>query len=248
MGSTRQPRYLALGEAGTPSVHASRHQGMLAHYEVRWRAVGVVGRARLWAPLPFSVLKERGQRRCHGGPHGRDGLPSTPAGPTSSWAPRRPQHDHPGRRGPGSCVIGRHDLEGRKCCLTSMNGARSSSVRHSRLGAWGDDVAMLISNTCAARRPSPYLYDGDRLELLARGRPTPSSFSRQERRRAGRLVETLLDLQPLRPSFVSVTYRAGPSSRQRTTTRVLHAAPDGAQPDGPSDLHRPQPLELPTSW
>ena len=36
-----------------------------------------------------------------------------------------------------------------------------------------------------------------------------------------RLVETLLDLQPLRPSFVSVTYRAGPSSRQRTTDLVF---------------------------
>jgi methylenetetrahydrofolate reductase (NADPH) len=36
-----------------------------------------------------------------------------------------------------------------------------------------------------------------------------------------RLVETLLDLQPLRPSFVSVTYRGGPSSRQRTTDLVF---------------------------
>src|SRR3984957_14304225 len=31
-----------------------------------------------------------------------------------------------------------------------------------------------------------------------------------------RLVEALMDLQPLRPSFVSVTYRGGRSSRQRT--------------------------------
>jgi methylenetetrahydrofolate reductase (NADPH) len=30
------------------------------------------------------------------------------------------------------------------------------------------------------------------------------------------LVDTLHDLQPLRPSFVSVTYRGGPSSRRRT--------------------------------
>ena len=35
-----------------------------------------------------------------------------------------------------------------------------------------------------------------------------------------RLVQTLFDLQPLRPSFVSVTYRGGPSSRQRTTDLV----------------------------
>jgi methylenetetrahydrofolate reductase (NADPH) len=35
-----------------------------------------------------------------------------------------------------------------------------------------------------------------------------------------RLVQTLFDLQPLRPSFVSVTYRGGPPSRQRTTDLV----------------------------
>ena len=34
------------------------------------------------------------------------------------------------------------------------------------------------------------------------------------------LVQALRDLQPLRPSFVSVTYRGGPSSRQRTTDLV----------------------------
>jgi methylenetetrahydrofolate reductase (NADPH) len=36
-----------------------------------------------------------------------------------------------------------------------------------------------------------------------------------------RLVETLLELQPLRPSFVSVTYRGGRSSRQRTHDLVV---------------------------
>jgi methylenetetrahydrofolate reductase (NADPH) len=36
-----------------------------------------------------------------------------------------------------------------------------------------------------------------------------------------RLVQTLQELQPLRPSFVSVTYRGGPSSRQRTTDTVV---------------------------
>jgi methylenetetrahydrofolate reductase (NADPH) len=35
------------------------------------------------------------------------------------------------------------------------------------------------------------------------------------------LVEALLDLQPLRPSFVSVTYRGGRSSRQRTHDLVV---------------------------
>jgi methylenetetrahydrofolate reductase (NADPH) len=36
-----------------------------------------------------------------------------------------------------------------------------------------------------------------------------------------RLVETLIALQPLRPSFVSVTYRGGRSSRQRTHDLVV---------------------------
>jgi methylenetetrahydrofolate reductase (NADPH) len=36
-----------------------------------------------------------------------------------------------------------------------------------------------------------------------------------------RLVETLMELQPLRPSFVSVTYRGGRSSRQRTHDLVV---------------------------
>jgi methylenetetrahydrofolate reductase (NADH) len=35
------------------------------------------------------------------------------------------------------------------------------------------------------------------------------------------LTETLMDLQPLRPSFVSVTYRGGRSSRQRTYDLVV---------------------------
>jgi methylenetetrahydrofolate reductase (NADPH) len=36
-----------------------------------------------------------------------------------------------------------------------------------------------------------------------------------------RLVKTLMELQPLRPSFVSVTYRGGRSSRQRTHDLVV---------------------------
>ena len=36
-----------------------------------------------------------------------------------------------------------------------------------------------------------------------------------------RLVRTLRDLEPLEPSFVSVTYRGGRSSRQRTRDLVV---------------------------
>jgi methylenetetrahydrofolate reductase (NADPH) len=54
-------------------------------------------------------------------------------------------------------------------------------------------------------------------DLLAAGRTfsfeffPPKDDAEQER-----LVRTLIDLQPLDPSFVSVTYRGGPSSRRRT--------------------------------
>ncbi len=59
-------------------------------------------------------------------------------------------------------------------------------------------------------------------ELLAAGRTYSFEFfpPKNDAEQA-RLVDTLLDLQPLRPSFVSVTYRGGPSSRQRTTDLVV---------------------------
>ena len=54
-------------------------------------------------------------------------------------------------------------------------------------------------------------------DLLAAGRTYSFEFfpPKDDTERAV-LVETLQDLQPLRPSFVSVTYRGGPSSRHRT--------------------------------
>jgi methylenetetrahydrofolate reductase (NADPH) len=54
-------------------------------------------------------------------------------------------------------------------------------------------------------------------DLLAAGRTYSFEFfpPKSDEEHA-RLVETLLDLQPLRPSFVSVTYRGGRSSRERT--------------------------------
>lgn len=59
-------------------------------------------------------------------------------------------------------------------------------------------------------------------DLLAAGRTYSFEFfpPKSDAEQA-RLVQTLLDLQPLRPSFVSVTYRGGPSSRQRTTDLVF---------------------------
>ena len=54
-------------------------------------------------------------------------------------------------------------------------------------------------------------------DLLAAGRTYSFEFfpPKDDEERAV-LVEALQDLQPLRPSFVSVTYRGGPSSRHRT--------------------------------
>jgi len=62
-------------------------------------------------------------------------------------------------------------------------------------------------------------------DLLARGRPTFSFefFPPRTEEAAKQLEQTIADLQELRPSFVSVTYGAGGSTRERTieiVTRV----------------------------
>jgi methylenetetrahydrofolate reductase (NADPH) len=59
-------------------------------------------------------------------------------------------------------------------------------------------------------------------DLLAKGRTYSFEFfpPKNDAEQA-RLVQTLFDLQPLHPSFVSVTYRGGPASRQRTTDIVV---------------------------
>src|SRR6202161_4289500 len=60
------------------------------------------------------------------------------------------------------------------------------------------------------------------VELLAAGRTYSFEFFPPNNdAEHARLVSTLLDLQPLRPSFVSVTYRGGRSSRQRTHDLVV---------------------------
>src|SRR5215469_6328645 len=62
-------------------------------------------------------------------------------------------------------------------------------------------------------------------ELLGRGRPTFSFefFPPKTEDAARQLEQTIADLRPLQPSFVSVTYGAGGSTRERTieiVTRV----------------------------
>ena len=59
-------------------------------------------------------------------------------------------------------------------------------------------------------------------DLLAAGRTYSFEFfpPKNDAEHA-RLVQTLAELQPLRPSFVSVTYRGGRSSRQRTHDLVV---------------------------
>ncbi len=59
-------------------------------------------------------------------------------------------------------------------------------------------------------------------DLLAAGRTYSFEFfpPKNDAEHA-KLVQTLMDLQPLRPSFVSVTYRGGRSSRQRTHELVV---------------------------
>jgi methylenetetrahydrofolate reductase (NADPH) len=59
-------------------------------------------------------------------------------------------------------------------------------------------------------------------EVLASGRTYSFEFfPPKDDSEHARLVETLMELQPLRPSFVSVTYRGGRSSRQRTHDLVV---------------------------
>jgi methylenetetrahydrofolate reductase (NADPH) len=59
-------------------------------------------------------------------------------------------------------------------------------------------------------------------EVLALGRTFSFEFfPPKDDAEHARLVETLMELQPLRPSFVSVTYRGGRSSRQRTHDLVV---------------------------
>ena len=56
------------------------------------------------------------------------------------------------------------------------------------------------------------------------------------------LVTTLRELEPLGPSFVSVTYRGGAESRRRTVDLVTgHAADHQPGPHGPPDLRGPHP-------
>ena len=59
-------------------------------------------------------------------------------------------------------------------------------------------------------------------DLLASGRTFSFEFfPPKDDAEHARLVETLMELQPLHPSFVSVTYRGGRSSRQRTHDLVV---------------------------
>jgi len=72
----------------------------------------------------------------------------------------------------------------------------------------------------------------DRIDrLLAKGRTVSFEFfpPKDEAERA-RLTRTIVDLAPLRPSFVSVTYRGGRASRERTTHVVRDLLPTSLTP------------------
>src|SRR2546428_12595623 len=59
-------------------------------------------------------------------------------------------------------------------------------------------------------------------ELLAAGRTVSFEFfPPKDNEEQALLTRTIADLQPLRPSFVSVTYRGGRISRERTTRVVI---------------------------
>ena len=84
------------------------------------------------------------------------------------------------------------------------------------------------------------------IDLLAAGRRSPSSSSRPKTdAEQATLVRTLRELEPLDPSFMSVTYRGGatraaharPGRRHATQTTTLTA-------DGPPHVRGPHPPEL----
>src|SRR2546430_3377081 len=64
-------------------------------------------------------------------------------------------------------------------------------------------------------------------ELLAAGRTLSFEFFPPRTEEAERTLEkTLIELEPLAPSFVSVTYGAGGSTRDKTRDIVVHIARD----------------------
>src|SRR5437870_608217 len=64
-------------------------------------------------------------------------------------------------------------------------------------------------------------------ELLAAGRTLSFEFFPPRTEEAERTLEkTLVELEPLQPSFVSVTYGAGGSTRDKTREIVQHIARD----------------------
>ena len=66
-------------------------------------------------------------------------------------------------------------------------------------------------------------------DLLAAGQTLSFEFGPPRTEEAERTLEkTLIDLEPLQPSFVSVTYGAGGSTRDKTREIVLHIAHDTA--------------------
>ena len=83
-------------------------------------------------------------------------------------------------------------------------------------------------------------------ELLAAGRTFSFEFFPPQTDSAQlSLGRTIAELEPLAPSFVSVTYGAGGSSRQRTREVVTWVRQgDGHHPDGPPDLPGPRRDEI----
>ena len=199
------------------------------------------------------------QRGGDGGPHR-----ASPTGPTYT---RRGRHRR--RRGRRADMItpdvdparvrassaGASRWEGRKLLSdVDESCAEVAGWITPRLGGVGvTTVAMLLRNTVVAaeRRAAP--VDGrsatacQRMAKIATCWPPGARFpSSSSRRRTTpstqRLVETLLELQPLEPSFVSVTYRGGrvvAPAHPRSGRR--HAAHHHADADGPPHLRGPHP-------
>src|SRR2546428_10678758 len=83
--------------------------------------------------------------------------------------------------------------------------------------------ALRLSTSVLRGRTLSKLAEMARIsELLAAGRTVSFEFfPPKDNEEQALLTRTIADLQPLKPSFVSVTYRGGRISRERTTRVVI---------------------------